>query len=226
MKEQAVNAVVSSLPIAIILAPLAAAALVLAGRQLGRLFWQGATLLGSAINLAIGLAIVREVLDGKVLTAWGNQLRVDGLSALMVALLGVIGFIATLYSLRYMAREDTEHAQADDVARRRLWTYYWLLSLFIGTMQWGSVTNNVIVLYVAVEATTLASGLLVSFYWDKRALEAGYKYMILLTVGLTFALFGCVLIYAASAATGRVSGSSALLLSELRGVGHLVPAPP
>ncbi len=57
-------------------------------------------------------------------------------------------------------------------------------------MVWGCVTNNIIMLYVAVEATTLASGLLVAFYWDRRALEAGYKYLMLLTIGITFALVG------------------------------------
>ena len=78
------------------------------------------------------------------------------------------------------------------------------------------MTNNIIMLYVAVEATTLTSGLLVAFYWDRRALEAGYKYLMLLTIGITFALFGCVLIYASAAATGELDGGQALLISEVR----------
>ena len=74
-------------------------------------------------------------------------------------------------------------------------------------MLWGCVTNNVIMLYVAIEATTLTSGLLVAFYWDRRALEAGYKYLMLLTIGITFALFGCVLLYAGAAATDKLAGA-------------------
>jgi formate hydrogenlyase subunit 3/multisubunit Na+/H+ antiporter MnhD subunit len=79
-------------------------------------------------------------------------------------------------------------------------------------------------LYVAVEATTLASGFLVAFYWDRRALEAGYKYLMLLTIGITFALFGCVLVYTAAVATKQVAGVNALLISEVRNVVHLMPA--
>ena len=90
-------------------------------------------------------------------------------------------------------------------------------------MLWGCVTNNVVMLYVAIEATTLTSGLLVAFYWDRRALEAGYKYLMLLTIGITFALFGCVLVYAAAAATKQLSGGNALLISEVRTVVHFIP---
>ncbi len=95
----------------------------------------------------------------------------------------------------------------ESVAPGRLPVFYGLLLWFLATMLWGCVTNNVIMLYVAVEATTLTSGLLVAFYWDRRALEAGYKYLMLLTIGITFALFGCVLIYAAGAATGALEAA-------------------
>ncbi len=90
-------------------------------------------------------------------------------------------------------------------------------------MAWAAVTNNIIMLYVAVEATTLTSGLLVAFFWDRRALEAGYKYLMLLTIGITFALFGCVLVYAAAAETGGLGGREALLISEVRGIAGLIP---
>lgn len=225
MNGHANNTVESILPIAVFLLPLAAAGAIVLGRNLKRWFWHTAAILGSATTLGVSAAIAREVLAGNVLISWSNQLRVDGLSSLLAVLIGLIGFIATVYSLQYMTHgHSSEQTPQDNPAQRRLWIYYSLLLSFIGTMQWGCVTNNVIVLYVAVEATTLASGLLVSYYWDKRALEAGYKYLMLLTVGLTFALFGCVLLYAAAAATGKITSANALLLSELTGVGHLIPA--
>ncbi len=102
--------------------------------------------------------------------------------------------------------------------------FYGLLMWFLGTMLWGCVTNNVIMLYVAIEATTLTSGLLVAFYWDRRALEAGYKYLMLLTIGITFALFGCVLLYAGAAATDKLTGGSALLISNIRTVAQFIPS--
>jgi hydrogenase-4 component F len=112
------------------------------------------------------------------------------------------------------------HSGAGEAAHtttpRRLSVFYGWLMLFLSTMLWACTSNNIIMLYVAVEASTIASGLLVAFYWDKRALEAGYKYLMLLTVGITFALFGCVLVYAAGASV--LGGSKGLLLSDLRSV--------
>lgn len=154
-----------------------------------------------------------------MLTTWRNELRVDALSALMVVMIGGIGLLASVYSVRYLTQRVGE-----DVAERRMRTFYGLLMWFLGTMLWGCVTNNVIMLYVAIEATTLTSGLLVAFYWDRRALEAGYKYLMLLTIGITFALFGCVLVYAAAAATKRLGGASALLISDVRNVVQFIPS--
>jgi proton-translocating NADH-quinone oxidoreductase chain N len=157
--------------------------------------------------------------NGFVLTTWSDELRVDALSALMVVIIGCIGMLASIYSVRYLVQRAGE-----GVAERGLGTFYGLLMWFLGTMLWGCVTNNVIMLYVAVEATTLASGFLVAFYWDRRALEAGYKYLMLLTIGITFALFGCVLVYAAAAATKRLGGVNALLISDVRNVVQFVPS--
>jgi hydrogenase-4 component F len=136
----------------------------------------------------------------------------------MVVIIAGIGLLASVYSIQSLSEHGTE-SMADSRTRR----FYGLLMWFLGTMLWGCVTNNVIMLYVAIEATTLTSGLLVAFYWDRRALEAGYKYLMLLTIGITFALFGCVLLYASAAATGKLGGASALLISEVRNVVQFIP---
>jgi len=222
MGEMSEHLVSSNLPAAAFMLPLAAGALVFIGRPLGRWFWQGVAVLGSLATAFIGVRMVQAVLGGEVLTTWGNELRVDALSALMVVLISCIGFLASLYSLRYIMQPTLLERVGIDVARRRLPTFYGLLLWFLGTMVWGCVTNNIIMLYVAVEATTLASGLLVAFYWDRRGLEAGYKYLMLLTIGITFALFGCVLVYAAAAATNKLQGAAPLLISEVRNVVKLI----
>jgi hydrogenase-4 component F len=178
-------------------------------------------LLGAAGALAVSLAIVANVLRGEILSGWGRELRVDGLSALLVLLISAVALLAALFSIRYMRHRRLHDAQGRDITDARLPAYYGLFLLFLATMLWGCVTNNIIMLYVAVEATTIASGLLVAFYWDRRSLEAGYKYLMLLTVGITFALFACVLLYAAAAP--HLPGVNAMLLSELRGVAGLIP---
>jgi formate hydrogenlyase subunit 3/multisubunit Na+/H+ antiporter MnhD subunit len=213
----------SALPPAAFLVPFAAGAAVFLGRRLPRVFPMAMTLAAAAFVFLAGLVMAGRVVRGAVLTAWGNELRVDALSALLVAVIGGIGLLAAIYSLRYVSHPGLLAPGRAETAERRLPTFYGLVLWFLATMVWGCVTNNLIMLYVAVEATTLCSGLLVAFYWDRRALEAGYKYLMLLTIGITFALLGCVLLYAAAAATGAIGGRAALLISEVRGVTHLIP---
>jgi hydrogenase-4 component F len=209
------------IPAVIFLLPLLTGAVVLLARRAGRRFQQSLTVLTAVGVTGMAGWMASRSLQGIVLTTWSNELRVDALSALMVVVIGGIGLLASIYSIRYL--EQLGPSQSAGGERRRLSTFYGLLLWFLGTMLWGCVTNNVIMLYVAIEATTLTSGLLVAYYWDRRALEAGYKYLMLLTIGITFALFGCVLIYAGAAATKQLAGANALLISDVRGVVQFMP---
>ncbi len=221
MSEQ-VATIASSMPAWAFLVPFAAGVLAFFGRWLGARFTQFLGVSAPLIVTLLGFEMARRVVGGAVLTGWGNELRVDGLSVLLVLAIGIVGTLTAFYSLRYV-KQPGLLTRVGAAAAQRLPTFYGLFLWFIATMVWGCVTNNIVMLYVAVEATTLTSGLLVAFHWDKRALEAGYKYLMLLTIGITFALFGCVLTYAAAAATNRLTGSQALLISEVRGVAHLIP---
>ncbi len=213
----------SLLPAGAFLLPLLAGVVVLVLGRLGHRFCRGTALATTALLALAGGLMVERVVHGEILVAWGNELRVDALSALMVAVIGGIGFLTTLYSFRYLDKGELRERVGVVRAERRVAFFYFLLLWFLGTMTWAAVTNNIIMLYVAVEATTLTSGLLVAFFWDRRALEAGYKYLMLLTIGVTFALFGCVVIYASAAATGTLTGGQALLISEVRNVAGLIP---
>jgi hydrogenase-4 component F len=213
----------SGLPIAAFLVPVVAGALLFFVRRLGPRLRQALTLSAAALVAAIGARMAWLATHGVVLVAWGNELRVDALSALLVVLIGGVGTLTAFYAAGYLAQPGLLARIGPVAAERRLPVFQSLLLWFLGTMVWGCVTNNIIMLYVAVEATTLTSGLLVAFYWDRRALEAGYKYLMLLTIGITFALFGCVLVYAGAAETGQLDGSQALLLSEIGRVAHLIP---
>lgn len=186
--------------------------------RIGLAWQQLLSVFTAVLATALGIWMASRILGGVVLTTWNGELRVDALSALMVVIIGGIGMLASLYSVCYLSARVT---QKNSLRRMRI--FHGLLMWFFGTMLWGCVTNNVIMLYVAIEATTLTSGLLVAFYWDRRALEAGYKYFMLLTIGITFALFGCVLLYAAAAATGKLLGGSALLISDIRNVTAFIP---
>jgi hydrogenase-4 component F len=205
----------------LILIPLVPAAAGLAAYLLGRLTVSAAyvlALVGSVGAFLLSSAAATHVLGGEVLTGINNELRMDGLSALMVVVISGVGVLATVFALDYM-----RHGALIDrlKAERRLVSFYAWYLLFLATMLWACVTNNIIMLYVAVEASTITSGLLVAFYGDKRALEAAYKYLMLLTVGISFALFASVLLYASAAAL--IGGSKGLLISEIGKVAGQLP---
>ena len=205
----------SIVPAVVFLLPMLAGTIVFAATRMGRAFQQRVCVLTAALVTGLSAWMAYRILQGVVLTIWSGELRVDALSALMVVIIGGIGLLTAVYSVRYLEER---------MPARRTRIFYGLLMWFLGTMLWGCVTNNVIMLYVAIEATTLTSGLLVAFYWDRRALEAGYKYLMLLTIGITFALFGCVLLYAGAAATDKLAGASALLISNIRTVAQFLPS--
>lgn len=166
---------------------------------------------GATATLVAGVALVARVFtDGPVL-AGGDLLYVDALGALLIAVIVVVGFLGALYSIGYL-RRDVEHGK---VPAGQLGWYYLGYHAFLWTMLVTSVVNNVGLLWVAIEATTLVSALLVGFYRTRAALEAAWKYLVLCTVGITFALFGVLLTYYASARTlGEGAGLTWTTLAE------------
>ncbi|MGH8801506.1 MAG: hydrogenase 4 subunit F, partial [Casimicrobiaceae bacterium] len=101
--------------------------------------------------------------------------------------------------------------------------YHSMYQLFCFTMLLALTTNNVGILWVAMEAATLTTVLLVSLYRTPASLEAAWKYFILCGVGIAQALFGTILLYfAAEKVLGP--GGNALMWTELAAVrGQLEP---
>ncbi len=75
-------------------------------------------------------------------------------------------------------------------------------------------SNNLIVMWAAIEATTLSSAFLVGIYGQRSSLEAAWKYIIICTVGVAFGLFGTVLVYA-NAASIMPQAEMAIFWSEV-----------
>jgi hydrogenase-4 component F len=150
---------------------------------------EGPSLLGAVVTCAAGLLLVVEVVAGGTQTAAGGLLFIDALSALLVLVIVLVGLFATVASIGYL-RHDVRHGETtpDQVG----W-YHLGLHVFVWTMLVTVLVDNLGLLWVAIEATTLASALLVGFYRTRAALEAAWKYLILCTVGITLALFGILL---------------------------------
>jgi hydrogenase-4 component F len=132
----------------------------------------------------------------------------------MLMLVAIVSLATSLYSVGYMRRELEE----GKFLPNRLRYYYALLHVFVLTMVLVCVSDNLGIMWIAIEATTLASAFLVSFYNTESSLEATWKYIIVCSVGITLALLGTILAYASSIQQlGEGSGSldwSSLLAME------------
>src|SRR5467141_382998 len=175
----------------------------------GPIIWLGQQFLADPSNvLAVVLAdLLRE------------QFFVDPFNVFLVALTAFVGFTTALFSRPYM-RTEQDHGRVN-AARLRL--YHSMYQLFTFTMLLCLLSNNVGVMWVAMEGATLSTVLLVSLYRTPASLEAAWKYFILCSVGLAQALFGTILLYfAAEKVLGP--GGTALLWTHLHQVrGQLEP---
>ena len=151
----------------------------------------------SAVMLAAALAIFLRVQDRGPQTAFGQWVYVDSLGAIVLALIAVVGLCAALNSQSYIAH-DLAHGE---LRRQDESRYYALFLAFMATMATVPVVNNLGVMWVAIEATTVVSVLLVSIYRTGRSLEAAWKYLVLGSVGIALALFGTMMTYYAASAT-------------------------
>jgi hydrogenase-4 component F len=206
------------LAIAVLVTPLLfAVPVALAPARVRKLLWVA----GSALTLGLTIAQAIRVAAGGPIEALAREIRVDGLGALMALLTAVLAFVCSLYAHAYLPGKHPHEPERRERLERRMPLFSALFLVLESTLFWVAMTNNIVLLWVALEATTLASALLVSFYWDARALEAGWKYLLLLTVGITSAFFGCVLLYAAAAP--HLGTESALLISNLQHVADRLP---
>jgi len=166
---------------------------------------------------AVGLT-ARIISDGPML-AWNEAFFVDSFNVFLVALTAFVAFTTSLFSRPYMRIE----AHTGRLSPNRLRLYHSMFQMFTFTMLLALLTNNVGILWVAMEAATLTTVLLVSLYRTPASLEAAWKYFILCGVGIAQALFGTILLYfAAEKVLG--SGGTALLWTDLNRVkGELEP---
>ncbi len=146
--------------------------------------------------------------------AMGGALSMDALSGYIMGLVIFLSIASAIYSISYLEHEY-ETGLTDLRGVRR---YYGLLHLFIFTMLLVTMANNLAIMWIGIEATTIVSALLIGLGFHKRplAIEAAWKYIILCTVGITFALLGTFITYYASTAVMGTEG--ALNWTVLKGV--------
>ena len=146
-----------------------------------------ATLLASCVMTA------QVIADGPFLV-WDEQFFIDPLNVFLVTLTAFVGMTTSIFSRPYM-RVEQDHGK---MTAPRMRLYHSMYQLFSFTMLLGFTTNNLGIVWVAMEAATLTTVLLVSVYRTPSSLEAAWKYFILCGVGIAQALFGTILVYMAA----------------------------
>jgi hydrogenase-4 component F len=155
------------------------------------------TVLSAVTVLGCGVALTFRVGSGAHL-GLGGLLRVDALTVTMLIVIGVVGTLATWASVGYI---DTEiaHGHTD---LRGAGLYGVLTPLFLAAMVLAVCANNIGVIWVAVEATTVVTAFLVGHRRTRTALEATWKYVVICSVGIAIAFLGTVLLYFAAQHAG------------------------
>ncbi len=185
------------------------------------LAWLGAHRRAPEINVAFslatflaGAALTRRVMAEGSLLLGHEQFFVDPFNVFLVMLTAFVGWTTAVFSRSYM-RVEEHHGR---VNRARLRLYHAMYQLFVFTMLLALLTNNLGLLWVAMEAATLTTVLLVSLYRTAASIEAAWKYFILCGVGIAQALFGTILLYLAAEKVLGAEGSTALLWTHLDAV--------
>ena len=175
--------------------------------------------IASLCTLVAACTLTAHVISSGPMLVLDRLFFVDPFNVFLVALTAFVGFTTSLFSRPYM-RIERAHGR---LSTGRLRLYHSMYQLFNFTMLLALLTNNMGILWVALEGATLATVLLVSLYRTPASLEAAWKYFILCGVGIAQALFGTILLYfAAEKVLG--AGGGALLWTELNGVkGDLEP---
>lgn len=138
------------------------------------------------------------------LNAW---LRMDSFSALMTVLIACVYVFALIISVRYIGHEYAEKI----ITFPQYKMYFALFHLFALCMLVTVLANNVLLLWLALEGTTLFSTFLVGLYRRKTSMEAAWKYMILCSTGISLGLLGILLLSYGAHVGGVVEGNIFLL---------------
>ncbi|MBI5723089.1 MAG: hydrogenase 4 subunit F [Planctomycetes bacterium] len=166
---------------------------------------------------AVAAAAAWSVFAGRPIFAGAEWLYLDALSAYHLILLHAVFVLSSVYAFFYFTRE-----RSSGPIRMRRFGSLWLGSL--AAMSTVLISNNLGMVWVGIEASTLLTAFLICTHVSPSSLEATWKYLIMCSVGVAFAFIGTLLV-AAAAAPAKLAASDVLLWTHLReAAGSLNPA--
>lgn len=204
----------------IVLIPFIAAVLPLLARQRSRLMITTLTAAATATSLALLLALAPAVLDGEMpqfFAAWlpslglDFSLRLDGLSLLFATLILGIGLLIIIYAHYYLSEND-------DSGR-----FFACMLLFMGSMLGIVTSDNLILLWMFWELTSISSFLLIGYWFHQSNARRGARMALAITGAGGLALLAGILLI------GNIAGSYQLeaifaAADEIRAHSLYIPA--
>lgn len=142
---------------------------------------------------------------------------IDSLGAIVMLIIGFISLTVTVYSIQYLRQETAKNI----IGFTRVKQYFILLNLFLASMFLAISASSPILAWISIEATTLSTAFLISFYNKPTAMEAAWKYLIINSVGLLLGFFGTLLYFTSTSSSGGDGFSSWQLL--ISNATHLDP---
>ncbi|HUX35529.1 MAG TPA: proton-conducting transporter membrane subunit [Candidatus Paceibacterota bacterium] len=161
-----------------------------------------AAISASLAELASALYIAASVAKNGAYS-FTPYISVDSLGSILLLIVAAVGAAASWYSTGYLRAEVSKEI----IGFRRVRQYFSLLHLFLFAMFFAIMTTNPILMWISIEATTLSTAFLISFYNKPSAMEAAWKYLVINSVGLLLGFFGTLLLMypASKAGAGLVS---------------------
>ena len=142
-------------------------------------------LVASAISLLSISAILVLARETKA-EFWSGYVIIDGLGTWTILCAAIVYFLASLYAVGYMRLLGEDE---------RLHRFYAMFAGFGLSTLVGPMMNNAGLYWIAIELTTLISTFLVAFEREAASIEAAWKYIIVVSAGISLALLGTVLFY-------------------------------
>ncbi|MEI8346727.1 MAG: proton-conducting transporter membrane subunit [Pseudomonadota bacterium] len=144
----------------------------------------------SVVTVLSAVALTLLFKHGPILRAANGWFVLDYLSAYHLMIMVLVYLVISIYTLGYFRGEIHEY----QVTNRRLSQFNALWLLSFGSMLTVLLSNNIAIMWVGVEATTLFTTFLICFHKTKNSLEAMWKYILICSVGVALAFIGITFI--------------------------------
>ncbi|MBI4549534.1 MAG: hydrogenase 4 subunit F [Candidatus Omnitrophica bacterium] len=173
-------------------------------------FLQWVFVSGAALLAGCAWALVFRTAGTGPRFEFGGNILLDPLAAVFVFLIATVGLLSAVYAAGYLFGESDLAIPLVKLKRYAIFFHLFLLSMLLVVL-----SNNLGIMWIAIEGTTLASAFLVNVDDKKSSIEAAWKYLILCTVGIALALFGIILVYYSATSGGGGEGQDLLHWSVL-----------